>query len=38
MMSCGINVARALGVPVVMGLFQNYVLQKVAKKIGMEVN
>ncbi|KAF2901294.1 hypothetical protein ILUMI_04892 [Ignelater luminosus] len=33
---CGLNVARAMKVPVVMGVFSDFRMQKLAKKVGME--
>lgn len=37
MLRCGFNIARAMKVPVVMGLFTNTALQQLAKQLGMEV-
>lgn len=34
---CGLYVAKAMNVPVVMGVFSDFRVQKLAKKIGMEV-
>lgn len=38
MMRCGLEVARTLKVPAVIGLFPNYRLQKLAEKLEMKVN
>lgn len=33
----GLEVARAMRIPVVMGVFSNYKIQDIAKRIGMKV-
>ncbi|XP_018332795.1 uncharacterized protein LOC108742207 isoform X1 [Agrilus planipennis] len=37
MMKCGVDVARSLKMPVILGIFTNFKLQKLAKRLGMEV-
>lgn len=37
-MMAGLNVARSINIPVVMGIFPSFKLQKLAKRIGMRVS